>query len=102
MSGANASPTGRSHQEMTAHNPSIEFVLGDKACAVIDRAYSRNTPQSSVACPKLLLFRVTFEGQRHQTVEKLRIGHSACGPELGILADGCESRQRIDFVNEVF
>jgi len=40
MSGANASPTGRSHQEMTAHNPSICLSAPDKSCAVIDRAYS--------------------------------------------------------------
>ena len=25
---------------MTAHNPSIEIIVDDKACAVIDRAYS--------------------------------------------------------------
>jgi hypothetical protein len=40
MSGANASPTGRSHQEMTAHNPSVRFDVDDRACAVIDRAYN--------------------------------------------------------------
>jgi len=40
MSGANASPTRRSNQEMTAHNPSIKIVVDDRAGAVTDRAYS--------------------------------------------------------------
>ena|GEM_PF-4816632 len=35
MSGAIASPAGRSHGEMTAHDTEYE-----KLCAVIDRAYS--------------------------------------------------------------
>ena len=27
---------------MTAHNPSVGFVVDDRACAVTDRAYSRS------------------------------------------------------------
>src|SRR6185295_4142280 len=32
---------------MTAHNPSIEFIADDRACAVIDRAYRRAIPLTS-------------------------------------------------------
>ena len=40
MSGANASPTGRSQQRMTAHDFSIRRTADSGSCAVIDRAYS--------------------------------------------------------------
>jgi len=40
MSGANASPTGRSNQGMTAHALSFAVITIDGLCAVIDRAYS--------------------------------------------------------------
>src|SRR6185295_8668457 len=41
MSGANASPTGRRHQRVTAHNSDIEATLNEESCAVTDRTYNR-------------------------------------------------------------
>ena len=52
MRGANASPTGRSHQEMTAHDPiNPHLSADDRACAVIDRAYNKDLCHSMSMSP---------------------------------------------------
>jgi hypothetical protein len=40
MSGANASPKGRSNQRMTAQNAGLPRVMNSAMRAVIDRAYN--------------------------------------------------------------
>jgi len=50
MSGANASPTGRSHQGMTARNPESAALQNERLRAVIDRAYSKTFHIANFGC----------------------------------------------------
>src|SRR5579862_9756316 len=47
-------------------------------------------------------FSVEFEGQLDEAIDELRIGQAGSFPQLGIHADGCETRNRVEFVDEDF
>ena len=56
--------------------------------------------RSERAHASLLLYCVTFERERDQSIDQRRIGDAARGPQLREHADRREARHRVDLVDE--